>query len=88
MSSRTVTNETVNHLFILFQVRCCAYLSNQTLGPRTLEKLPAPGRSLPSSQHSPSVLVPPPPSPRSWPGCRHQLVVVTITATAVIIIII
>lgn len=52
MSSRTVANETVNHLFILDEERWRLYLFNQTGFLRTL--LPARLMSHPQSQHNPT----------------------------------
>lgn len=42
MSSRTVANETVNHLFILYEERWRPYLSNQTRDSGPSGKLSTP----------------------------------------------
>ena len=53
--SRTVANETVNHLFILYEERWRLYLSNQTGGSGPLGKLPTPATWV---TYSPSTVLP------------------------------
>lgn len=76
MSSRTVANETVNHLFILDEERWWLYLSNQTEFLGTL----LPARLM--SHHSPSTT--PPGSPQaSFPKALARLllrIIITVIA--------
>lgn len=84
MSSRTVANETVNHLFILYE-RGGGHISQTRRGAEDpWGSCPALARELPTSQHDPALQAPIPLSLKSWPGCRHQLMII-ITVIGVII---
>lgn len=80
-----VANETVNHLFILYEERWRPYLSKTRRGAEDpWGSCPSLARELPMSQLDPALRTPIPLSLKSWPGCRHQLIIIITVIGAII----